>query len=98
MGGNLTTKLISPPFDPNLTFCIVSRIHPDLVIAADPVPILIVSWNPDAFPPFRNPDPLYFPMAYRLAHCRWTMMNGSPIMVMVRGDNGRRMAILKKVV
>jgi hypothetical protein len=77
---------------------VVSRINPDLVIAFDPVPILIMGGDPDVFPPFRNPDPLYFPMARRLAYYGWRMMNGPAIMVMMRGDDGRRMAILEQII
>jgi hypothetical protein len=95
---NLRTELISPPFNPGPTFFIVSRINPDLVIAADPIPILIVGGDPDVLPPFRDPSPVYFPMARRLAYYRWSMMNGSSIIAMVRGDDGRRMTILEQIV
>lgn len=94
----VAAELESRPVHPDLMLFVVPRINPNLVITLNPIPVFIMGWDPDLFPPFRNPDPVYFPMAGRLAYYGWRRMNGSPIMVMVRGDNGRRMAILKKVV
>jgi hypothetical protein len=77
---------------------IVSRINPDLVIAFDPVPIFIMGRDPDVLAPLRNPNPAYFPMASRLAYHRWRGLSRYPIMAMMRGDDGQRMAILKQII
>ena len=87
--------LISPAFNPDLPFFIVSRINPNLIMAADPVSILIMARDPDVFPPLRNPNPVYFPMARRLAYRGRRLVIRCPIMAMVRGDDRRRMTILK---
>jgi hypothetical protein len=54
--------------------------------------------DPNVFPPFRNPNPVYLPMSGRLGYYRRRMMNGSSIMTMVRGDDGRRITILEQIV
>jgi hypothetical protein len=51
--------------------------------------------DPDVLSPFRDPNPAHFPMAGRLAYDRWRGIRWYPIMGMMRGDDGRRMAILK---
>jgi hypothetical protein len=51
--------------------------------------------DPDVFSPFRDPNPAHFPMAGRLAYDRWRGVSRYPIMGMIRGDDGRGIAILK---
>jgi hypothetical protein len=54
--------------------------------------------DPNVFPPFRNPNPVYLPMSRWRGYYRWRMMNRSPVMAMVRGDDGRRITILEQIV
>jgi hypothetical protein len=87
--------LISPAFNPDLLFFVISWINPNLIMTADPVSILIMVRDPNVFPPFRNPKPVYFPMARRLAYRGRGLVIRSPIMARLRGDDRRRMTILK---
>jgi hypothetical protein len=66
-----------------------------LIIATDPVTILIVSRDPYVFPPFRYPNPVYLPMSGWLKYYRWRWINGSSVMAGVRGDDRRRITMLK---
>jgi len=90
--------LIACARNPDLPFFIISRINPNLIIAADPVPIFVMGRDPNVFPPFRNPNPVYLPMPGRQGYYRWRIWNGSSIMAMVRGDDRRRITILEQIV
>jgi hypothetical protein len=37
-------------------------------------------------------------MSGRLGYYRWRVMNGSPVMAMLRGNDGRRVTILEQIV
>jgi hypothetical protein len=66
-----------------------------LVITFDPVPILIMGGDPDMFPPLRNPNPVDFPMTRRLVYRGRRLVIRSPIVARLRGEDRRRMTILK---
>jgi hypothetical protein len=90
--------LISRSLDPDLVLFVVSRINPDLVVTLNPVAIFIMGGNPDVFPPLRNPDPVDFPMARRLAYHRGRRRKGPPMIPGLRGKDRRGITMLEQVV
>jgi len=87
--------LISRSLDPDLVLLVVSRINPDLVVAFDPVSVFIMGGDPDVFPPLRNPNPVYLPMARRLVYYRWRWISGASIIPVVGREDRQRMTILE---
>jgi len=79
--------LIACARNPDLPFFIISRINPNLIIAADPVPIFIMGRDPNVFPPFRNPNPVYLPMARGLVYRGRWLVRRYPVTAMGRGDD-----------
>ena len=71
-------------FNPDPTLHIMAGINPNLVVAFNPISVLITTRHPDTFPSFRNPLPANFPVAGGFVNHRRVMIDMSYVHPMGR--------------
>ena len=77
---------IGAVFNPNPMFLMIPRIDVNLIVALDPVAVLIVARDPDTFPSLGNPFLTNLPVTRWLVSLGWAGVDGSS-MRLVGGDD-----------